>query len=63
MCNRDDPEDVVRIDVRVVVVNLFRKIGRSDWTGVQVESNESKRSVVTTAVSVYKRSLIETISA
>jgi len=60
MCNRDDPEDVVRIDVRVVVVNLFRKIGRSDWTGVQVESNESKRSVVTTAVSVYKRSLIET---
>lgn len=63
MCNRDDPEDVVRIDVRVVVVNLFWKIGRSDWTGVQVESNESKRSVVTTAVSVYKRSLIETISA
>ena len=63
MRNLDDPEDVVRIDVRVVVVNLFRKIGRSDWTGVQVESNESKRSVVTTAVSVYKRSLIETISA
>ncbi len=31
--DRDGPEHIVCIDVRVVVVNLFGEIGRSDWTG------------------------------
>jgi hypothetical protein len=59
MRNLDDPEDVVCIDMRVVVVNLFREIGRSDWTGVQVESNESKRALVTPAVGANERPLVE----
>ena len=40
------PEDAVRIDVRVVVVNLVR----SNWTVEDVESDEPERRVVMLAV-------------
>jgi hypothetical protein len=38
------PEHVVRVDVHVEVVNLCsdREVGRSNWNGVQVKSNEDE---------------------
>src|ERR1700730_6231445 len=46
----DHPEYVVRVDMHVEVVNLFRDVGRSSRTGVEVESNKGKRSVMTSPV-------------
>ncbi len=59
VCDRDGPEHVVRIDVRVVVVNLFDEIGRSDWTGEQVKSNKGERALVTATVRADERALVE----
>ena len=38
------PEHVVRVDVHVEVVNLCsdREVGRSNWNGVEVKSNEGE---------------------
>lgn len=38
------PEDVVRVNVHVEVVNLCcdREVGRSNWNGVQVKSNKGE---------------------
>ncbi|HEX6463565.1 MAG TPA: hypothetical protein VFZ98_03905 [Vicinamibacterales bacterium] len=59
MLHRDHPEDVVRVDVRVEVVNLFREVGRSDWTGEQIESNKDERSLVPAAIRPNEHALVE----
>src|SRR5262249_19193000 len=47
------PEQSIRGDMRIVVVNLLSEIGRSNWTVVDVQSDESKCGVVVFAVNSY----------
>src|SRR5215831_12472428 len=54
------PEDVVAIDVYVVVVNLRWERGRSNRTGVQIESNKDLRAMVHAAVCTNKFAFAET---
>jgi hypothetical protein len=44
------PEYIVRIDVYVEIMDLLREIGRSDRTGVEVQSNKSERALVAATV-------------
>ena len=48
------PEHVVRVDVHVEVVNLCsdRKVGRSNWNGVQIKSNEGECTPVELTVNI-----------
>src|SRR5215831_16021177 len=46
----DHPEDVVAIDVYVVIVDLGWERGRSNRTGVQIESNKDLRALMHAAV-------------
>jgi hypothetical protein len=46
----DHPEHVVRVDVQVEIVDLFREVGRSGRTGVQVKSNKGERALMAAAV-------------
>ena len=48
--HRDHPEHVVHVDMHVEVVDLFGEVGRSDWTGIQVESNKGKGAFMKAAV-------------
>ena len=57
--HRDHPENVVRIDVYVVVVDLFGEDCRSNRTGIQVESNESECAHMVAAVRTDERALTE----
>ena len=47
---QDCPKQTVRRDVRVVVVDLLGDIRRSNWTGVDVQSDEPERCVIVLAV-------------
>jgi hypothetical protein len=55
----DRPEHVIRVDVRVVIMNLLGEVGRSDWTGEQVKSNKAERALVTATVGSNERALVE----
>src|ERR1700676_249951 len=55
----DHPENVVRVDMHVEVVNLLRDVGRSGRTGVEVESNKGKGAVMTAAVRTDELTLTE----
>lgn len=55
----DHPEHVVRVDVYVVVVDLFGEDCRSNRTGIQVESNESECAHMVAAVRTDERALTE----
>jgi hypothetical protein len=57
--NRDHPEDVVRVDVYIVIVDLFGEISRSGRTGIQVESNEGESALMRTAVRADELALTE----
>lgn len=48
------PEHVVRVDVHVEVVNLCsdREVGRSNWNGVQVKSNEGECTSVRLPINI-----------
>jgi hypothetical protein len=50
MVQFDHPEHVVRIDVHVVVVNLFGEASRSGRTGVEIKSNESEGALLQVTV-------------
>jgi hypothetical protein len=56
---RDGPEDIVRVDVRVVVMNLLREDGRSDWTGEEIESNKGERAFMVATIGPDELPLIE----
>jgi hypothetical protein len=47
---RNHPKYVVRIDMHIVVVNLLRDAGRSDRTGIQIQSNKDESPLVAIAV-------------
>src|SRR5260370_42543852 len=47
-CNRRG--QAVRSDPRIVVVDLLSHIGRSNWTGVDVQSDEAKSAMMVAAV-------------
>ena len=53
------PEYVVGINVNVVVVDLFRHISRSNRTGVQVQSDKGKRTMVPLTVGTNELALTE----
>ena len=55
----DHPEHVVGINVNVVVVDLFRHISRSNRTGVQVQSDKGKRTMVPLTVGTNELALTE----
>jgi len=55
----DHPEHVVRVDVYVVIVDLFGEISRSGRTGIQVESNEGESALMRTAVCADELALTE----
>src|SRR5262249_61232743 len=44
------PEQAVRSDPRAVVVDLLQYIGRSNWTGINVQSDEAKGAVMVAAI-------------
>lgn len=50
VCHWNHPEDVVRVDVYVEIVDLFGEVGRSGRTGVQVKSNKSIRALMAATV-------------
>ena len=54
------PENVVRVDVHVEVVNLLGKVGRSDRTGVQVKSDKSESALVVPSIGADELALAET---
>lgn len=55
----DHPEYVVRVDVYVVVVDLFGEDRRSNWTGVQVKSNKRECSLMRVTVRTDELALSE----
>jgi len=57
--DRHGPEHVIRVDMRVVIVNLLREVGRSDWTGVQVKSNERERASAVATIVPDEHSLVK----
>src|SRR5262249_25206605 len=44
------PEQAVGSDPRAVVVDLLQHIGRSNWTGINVQSDEAKGVVMVAAI-------------
>src|SRR5215831_13191046 len=54
------PEDVVAIDVYVVIVDLRWERGRSNRTGVQIESNKDLGAMMHVAVCTNKFAFTET---
>lgn len=57
MVQFDHPENVVRVYVHVVVVDLLREVGRSSGTGKQVKSNKSERTFVNATVGTNELAL------
>src|SRR5262249_4225170 len=57
-CNR--PEQAVRSDPRAVVMDLLQQIGRSNWTGINVQSDEDKGAVMVAAIRTDVCTLHET---
>jgi hypothetical protein len=55
----DHPENVVRIDVHVVVVDLLGEIGLSDRTGINVQSNKGERTLMFVTVRSDEPALTE----
>jgi hypothetical protein len=55
----DHPEHVVRVDVYVVVVDLFGEDCRSNRTGIQVKSNEGECAHMAAAVRTDELALTE----
>jgi hypothetical protein len=58
--HRDHPENIVSVDMYVVVVNLLREVGHSNWIGIDVQSNKGERASVLLAVGTYEFALAET---
>ena len=46
--------------MHVVVVNLFGEIGRSNWTGVQIESDKGQRALMHAAIRTNEFTLAKT---
>ena len=59
MPHRDHPEYVVTVHVHVVVVDLLIDAGRSNRTGVQIESNEGECAPMLLAIRAYEPALAE----
>ncbi len=59
----DHPEQVVRVDMHVEVVNLFGDVGRSSRTGIEVKSNKGERALMTAAVRTDEVPLLKPLSA
>lgn len=55
----DGPKQAVGLDVRVVVVYLLGEVGRSNWTGEEVESNKGECALVPTPIGPDEHALIE----
>jgi hypothetical protein len=53
----DYPEQAVRVNVHVEVVNLFGNVGRSSRTSVEVKSNKSESAFNTSAIRIDKPTL------
>ena len=58
--HRDHPKHVVAIHMHVVVVNLLNETGRSNRTGIEVESNKDERALMPLAVCRDEFPLAET---
>ena len=57
--HRNHPENVVRVDVYVIVVDLFGEDCRSNRTGIQVKSNEGECAHMGAAVRTDELALTE----
>ena len=55
--HRDHPENVIRVDVHIVVMNLLSENSRSDRTGVQVQSNKRECALMPLTVGTNELAL------
>jgi len=55
----DHPEHVVTVNVHVVIVNLLNEAGRSNRTGVYVESNKGERRLMKVPIRTNELALAE----
>ena len=46
----NSPEHIICVYVGIVIVNLLSEVSRSNWTGVNVQSNKRERALVVLAV-------------
>ncbi len=60
MPDRNGPKHAVRIDVRIVIMDLLRQISRSNWTGEEIDSDKGERARMTPPVCANELALIET---
>jgi hypothetical protein len=58
--HRDHPKHIVSIDVHIIVVDLFKEAGRSNRTGIQVQSNKDESAPMPLAIRGDEFSLAET---
>ena len=56
----DHPEHIIAVHMHVVVVNLLSEIGRSNLTGIQVQSNKGERAYTQSAIRSDEFALAET---
>ena len=57
--HRNHPEHIVPVNVHVIVVDLLGELGRSNWTGEQVQSNMDERAFMLAAVRSDKFAMVE----
>jgi hypothetical protein len=57
--HRNHPEHVVPVNMHVVIVNLVCQLGRSNRTGVDVQSNKGERTSVRAAICADEFALAE----
>ena len=57
--HRDHPEHVVTVNVHVVIVDLLNEAGRSNRTGVYIESNKGERGLMKAPIGTNELALAE----
>ena len=55
----NSPEHIICVYVRIVIVNLLSQVSRSNWTGVNVQSNKRERALVPSAVRPNEVTLVK----
>jgi len=60
MPDRNHPEYVAPVNMHIVVVNLLEQAGRSNRTGIDIQSNKGERTPVLLAVRTDELALAET---
>jgi hypothetical protein len=58
--HKGHPKHAVRVDVRVEIVDLLRYISRSNWTGIEIESDKNEGTDVSPGVRTDELALTKT---